>query len=350
LDTDAKIERNEGNNTSIARRPHQGGFMYRVIMVPTDGSGFDHEAVRVALMVAQRCRADVRLVRAFQIGAFLGMDTSPESATVSPSMLEEERERIADDLHKLAAECRKTSDAQIDVALEEGPIPDALEAYAMRNNVDLIVISSHGRGGIARLSLGSVTDMLIRHTAVPVLVVKPPASYLSTDAGELLSSIIVPLDGSSLAEQILPGVMALARVGSARIKLLHVLVPRTPAQAAMRGREPRWWNKDVAAARAYLARLAATLRADGFITTQDVIVGDNIAAAIVYYAASEKAKVIAIATHGRSGISRVLRGSVADAVTRTSLTSTLVLRPAGIFADESRASHFRLREGEPAIA
>jgi nucleotide-binding universal stress UspA family protein len=324
--------------------------MYKMIMVPTDGSGFEHEAIRVALLVAQRSRADLRLVRVFPIGAFFGTDSSPEAARVSVQMLEQERERIVGELQKLAAECRKTCDAQIDVALEDGPIPDALEAYARRNNVDLIVISSHGRGGIARLSLGSVTDMLIRRTAVPVLVVKPPASYLSTEAGELLRSIIVPLDGSGLAEQILPEVIALASLGGARIRLLHVLAPRTSAQEAMRGREPRWWNKDVAAAKAYLARIAAILRADGFIATAEIVVGDNIAEAIVDHAGSEKANLIAIATHGRSGIARVIRGSVADVVTRTSRTSMLVLRPAGIFADESGASHVHLPDGVPATA
>ena len=325
----------------------KGVFMYKMIMVPTDGSGFDHEALRVALLIAQRCRADVRLVRVFPTGAFFGIESSPEAARISVQMLEQERERIGGELQKLAAECRKTCDAQIDVALEDGPIPDALEAYASRNKVDLIVISSHGRGGIARLSLGSVTDMLIRRTAVPVLVVKPAASYLRTEAGELLRSIIVPLDGSRLAEQILPEARALAKAGGGRIKLLHVLASRTSVQ--MRSGELRWWNKDVAAARAYLARIAAKLHADGFITTSEVVVGDNIAEAIVEHAVSEKANVIAIATHGRSGVSRVIRGSVADVVTRTSRTSMLVLRPAGIFVDAARASDIHLPDRAPAI-
>lgn len=301
--------------------------MYKMIMVPTDGSAFDREAIRVALLVAQRSRAKVRLVRVHPTGAFFGMESSPEAATVSVRVLEQERDRILGDLNTLAAECRNTCDAPIDVALEDGPVPDALQAYASRNNVDLIVISSHGRGGIARLSLGSVTDMLIRRTNVPVLVVKPAASYLSTEAGELLRNIIVPLDGSSLAEQILPEVVALAKLGDARIRLLHVLERRTSAQKAMRGREAQCWDKDVAAAKAYLTRIAARLRSDGFVTTADVVVGDNIAEAIVDYAGREKANLIAIATHGRSGILRALRGSVADVVTRTSRTSMLVFRP-----------------------
>lgn len=321
--------------------------MYKMIMVPTDGSGFDREAIQVALRVAERSRAKVQLVRVHSTGAFFGMGSSPDAATFSVEVLQQERDRILSELYALAAECRNTSDAEIDVALEDGPVPDALQAYASRNKVDLIVISSHGRGGIARLSLGSVTDLLIRRTTIPVLVVKPHASYLNPQAGEPFRRIIVPLDGSSLAEQILPEVVALAKVEESELTLLHVLVPRTSLQKGMSDKKILWWDKDIAAAQAYLFRTAAKLREDGFLTTTDVVVGDNIAQAIADYVGKVRADLVAIATHGRGGISRALRGSVADVVTRTSRTSMLVLRPVGIVAEEVLAEEARLLDGMP---
>lgn len=324
--------------------------MYKMIMVPTDGSGFDREAIQVALRVAERSRAKVRLVRVHSTGAFFGMGSSPDAATFSVEVLQQERDRILSELYALAAECRNTSDAEIDVALEDGPVPDALQAYASRNKVDLIVISSHGRGGIARLSLGSVTDLLIRRTTIPVLVVKPHASYLNPQAGEPFRRIIVPLDGSSLAEQILPEVVALAKVEESELTLLHVLVPRTSLQKGMSDKKILWWDKDIAAAQAYLFRTAAKLREDGFLTTTDVVVGDNIAQAIADYVGKVRADLVAIATHGRGVISRALRGSVADVVTRTSRTSMLVLRPVGIVAEEVLAKEARLPDGMSVIA
>ena len=198
--------------------------MYRMIMAPTDGSGFDREAIRVALRIAERSQAKVRLVRVHCTGAFFGMESSPEAATVSVKVLEQERDRILNELYNLAAECRKTSGANIEVSLEDGPVPDALHAYAKRNKVDLIVMSSHGRGGIARLSLGSVTDSLIRRTTIPVLVVKPHPSYLDTQACVAFKRVIVPLDGSSVAERILPEVVALAEVEESELTLLRVVV------------------------------------------------------------------------------------------------------------------------------
>lgn len=324
--------------------------MYKMIMVPTDGSGFDREAIRVALRIAERSQAAVRLVRVHSTAAAFGKGRSPEAATVSAEMLGEERSRILSELHSLAAECRNTSDAHIGVALEDGPVPDALETYASRNEVDLIVISSHGRGGITRLSFGSVTDSLIRHTTIPVLVVKPHASYLNPGADELFRRIIVPLDGSSLAEEILPGVVALAKLDTARLTLLTVLVPRTSLQKASVGEKAPWWDSDIATAQAYLYRIAAQLREDGCLTTTHVAIGENVGPVIADYASEVRADLVAIATHGRGGISRALRGSVADVVTRTGTTSMLVFRPIRVLTEELPAETRRRPDGIPVIA
>ena len=211
-------------------------------------------------------------------GEFFGRESSPDATSVSATILQQERVRILIELDNLAAECRKTSEAKISVALEDGPVPDALERYAIRNHVDLIVISSHGRGGITRLSLGSVTDSLIRHTPVPVLVIKPHASYLSPGADEIFMRIIVPLDGSSLAEQILPEVVALAKLDNARLTLLTVLIPQASSQRAIADQRAPLWDKDIVGAQAYLYRIAAQLREQGCLTTTHIEVGENIPA------------------------------------------------------------------------
>jgi nucleotide-binding universal stress UspA family protein len=324
--------------------------VYKTIMVPTDGSGFDREAIRIALRIAERSQAVVRLVRVHATGAFFGMESSPDATSVSATVLQQERDRILAELDSLAAECRKASEAEVSVALEDGPVPDALETFASRNNVDLIVISSHGRGGIMRLSFGSVTDSLIRHTAIPVLVVKPHASYLVPGADELFRRIIVPLDGSSLAEQILPEVIALAKLDNARLTLMTVLIPRTSSQKAIAGQKAPWRDKDIVGVQAYLYRIAAQLREHGCLTTTHVEIGENVAQVIGDYARNVGADLIAIATHGRGGLSRALHGCVADVVTRTAGTSMFVLRPVGVTAGESRTSDGRRPDGVPAIA
>lgn len=301
--------------------------MYKTIMVPTDGSGFDREAILVALRIAERCRAKVRLVRVITAGTYFGAGMTPESSILSQEFVRVEQDAALAELYALAAECRNICNADISADLEHGPIADVLAGYAKRHEVDLIVISSHGRRGIARLSLGSVTDSLIRGTTIPVLVVKPRASYLTPEASKEFHHIVVPLDGSGLAEQILARIVPLAKLEEAEITLLHVLIRSEDAYE--NGADPTlpWWEKRVAGAQAYLSRRAAEIRAKGVTATIDVVVGDRVADTLTDYSRREGADLIAIATHGRGGLARVLRGSVADAVTKTAMSSILVFHP-----------------------
>lgn len=302
--------------------------MFKTIMVPTDCSGFDREAIRVALRIAGRSDAKIRLVRVLTSGAYFGVGDTKNGVGTSLNATKRERDQALTELYALAAECRRTADVDVTVSLESGPVTDALEGYAKRNDVDLIVISSHGRGGISRLSLGSVTDTLIRRTTIPVLVVKPTASYLNPEVRGAFKKIVVPLDGSPLAEQIIAPVMTFAVLEEAEVTLLNVIQrdDTKQKQPELATKAP-WWEKDVAAAKAYLAKVADRLRVGRIGVLSEVIVGDDIAEDIAAYAGREAADLIAIATHGRGGLARVLRGSVADALTRTARSCILVFHP-----------------------
>jgi len=305
--------------------------MYRVIMVPTDGTGFDREAIRVALRIAERAEARVKLVRVLGTGSFFGVAVAAEGTAVAAEVVRSERDRALGEMYALAAECRTLSDAPISVDLHAGPVSDVLESYARRHEVDLIVISTHGRSGIARMSLGSVTDSLIRHTSIPVLVVKPPASYLNPQAGDAFTHIVVPLDGSTLAEEILPSIASLARLEDADITLLHVIKTRTIATTEVTSPEVAWWERDVRAAQNYLQRISRQLRRRaGICVKTDIVVSQNVASAISDFASREKVDLIAIATHGRGGLARMLRGSVADGVLHQANRSMLVLKPENV--------------------
>jgi nucleotide-binding universal stress UspA family protein len=157
------------------------------------------------------------------------MAAAAEGTSVAAEIVRNERDRALSELYALAAGCRATANADIEVDLHTGPVADVLQDYARRHEVDLIVISTHGRSGVARMSLGSVTDSLIRHTSIPILVVKPPASYLNPQVGSSFRHVIVPLDGSTLAEQILPRVVTMATLEEAEVTLLHVLTPQSHA-------------------------------------------------------------------------------------------------------------------------
>jgi nucleotide-binding universal stress UspA family protein len=301
--------------------------MYKVIMVPTDGSGFDREAIRVALRMAERSNAKVRLVRVLESDSFFGTTPEADWTAEAADLGRSERTNALSELYALAAECRSGCKADITVDLHGGPVADVLQGYARRHDVDLIVMSTHGRTGVSRLSLGSVTDSLIRHTSIPVLVVKTPESYLNPQLAHAFKRIVVPLDGSTLAEEVLPSVLTLAKLEDAEVSLLQVLIPHSYSQKEMFDPNLPWWDKDVSLAQAYLFRIASRLRRNGLVVTTDIVIGEHAADAIGDFASREKADLIAIATHGRGGLARMLRGSVADAIMHSGKLSMLVLKP-----------------------
>jgi nucleotide-binding universal stress UspA family protein len=208
-------------------------------------------------------------------------------------------------------------------ALEDGIVNHTLLDYARRFNVDLIVMSSHLRGGLKRLTLGSTTDYLIRNSEIPVLIAKP-STFDGDDPSRTIDRIVVALDGSALAEQIIPHVATLATGLGAGVHLLRVLTPQNYAQEQVMQPGLPWWDADISEANSYLAGVAESLAKQGIAVTSEVVLDKNVAAAILDCASRLNADLIAIATSGAGGFKRLVFGSVADEVSRKSPTSLLI--------------------------
>lgn len=303
--------------------------MYRVIMVPFDGSPFSREAVFQGLRLAKKNRAQLRLVRVGWIPVVVG---GPEAVALEDVAWGIKREDMLTQLYRLAAECRATTDVDVTATLEGGPVADALRGHALRHKVDLIVMATHARRGMARIWLGSVADRLIRETGIPVLVVRPPSLATELANGSCFKRIVVALDGSPLAERSLRPALELAALEEAEVILLRVVPPENnipvgelqaligPARAS-----------DVRKANQYLTNVTAVL-ADPHIRTE-VVIASDIPSAILRFAEKYGADLIAIATHGRGGLARAMIGSVADRVMSEGLLSTLVLHPSSVAVD-----------------
>lgn len=301
--------------------------MYKVIMAPTEGSESERPALAAAVKLAQRFDAVLRLVRVDPTPLVIETIPRPPVLEITERTLREEHLARLRKLEALGAEYRAEADIRVITALEDGPVGPTLRDYANKFRVDLIVMASHSRGGIKRITLGSVTDYLIRHTSIPVLVVKPPVSFVNSASPEPVGRIVVPLDGSQLAGQILPEVATLALRLNATVSLLQVLTPSTYSQEQIMQPGMPWWDADMAAADVYLARAAEYLSAEGVAVGKDVILSENIPGAILDYAARMRADLIAVATSGGGGMTRFVFGSVADEVTRKAETSLLVFHP-----------------------
>lgn len=143
--------------------------------------------------------------------------------------------------------------------------------------------------------------------------------------------ILVPLDGSPLAEQVLPHVHALAaNEGTTRITLLRAVPPIFTTSVDYSGMMAVTSSDALATleaeARAYLERVASEFRAEGY-TVRIEVSAMPAAEAILDYTESQHADLIAIATHGRSGISRWVFGSVTQKVVQACPVPVLVVRP-----------------------
>jgi nucleotide-binding universal stress UspA family protein len=226
----------------------------------------------------------------------------------------------------------------------DGIVPGAINRHAMESGVDLIVMTTQGRGPAARFWLGSVADALVRQSTIPMLIVPPQESEADLAQDPELGRMLIPLDGSHLAEQILEPAIALAGMTQAEITLLRVVQQLTPAtydpeSSRISGIKPALLKQlqDVdrherERAEDYLGQVAERLRTRSFTVQTRVVSDIRPATAILDDLSAHGANVIALATHGRGGLKRLLLGSVADKVVRGATIPALVYRPVGELA------------------
>jgi nucleotide-binding universal stress UspA family protein len=224
-------------------------------------------------------------------------------------------------------------------------IADALAADAAATDTDLIVMTTHGRGGLARFWLGSVADSLVHVSSVPVLSLRPGEPVPPIKHPPVFRHILIPLDGSALAEQILEPALALGALTQATYTLLHVVelfvLPSYAPLAQAVQLDAHMTQALQTEMQRYLDDVAQRLRASGHQVHTRTLLGAQPAVALLDAAQEQGADLIALATHGRSGLPRLLIGSVADKVRRGADMPVLLYRPqatpaADQAADESR--------------
>ena len=303
----------------------QGVKMFLNIMVPIDGSSFSREGVLQGLRIAGKNGGVLRLVRVARSPLMVG---SPEAISFETMGFNELHAAELSDLYEIAAECRAHSSVTVKTSLEHGPICDALSGYARRNKVDLIVMRSHARTGIARAWFGSVADGMIRETGIPVLVVRAPSLATGLESGYCVKRILVPLDGSGLAERSLAPAVAMARLEGAAITLLRVVQPWVgPKSGELASSLGPASDHDVTEAQSYLDALTQKLESTGIRAESHVLIDSNIPQSILNTAEARESDLIVIATHGRGAVARARIGSVADRVMREATISAMVIRP-----------------------
>jgi nucleotide-binding universal stress UspA family protein len=211
-----------------------------------------------------------------------------------------------------------------EVALLTGEAAAALCQYIETHPVDLVVMTTHGRGGLSRLWLGSVADRMLRRLAVPILLLHPQEAPQPAE----LRHLLLALDGD-IEEPVLEAVELLARDGvRRRYTLVRVVEPTIPVLSGLAARPahlPRDWDvRQQTNARDYLERLTQRLGDRGWTVSWQVLVGRRVVDRVLEFTDAIHADGIVVGTHGARGMERVLLGSVADKIVRGAPVPVLV--------------------------
>jgi nucleotide-binding universal stress UspA family protein len=307
--------------------------MYKKMLVPLDGSEL----------------AELVFSYASDFAASLGLDlvllhvVSPHERDLVP-LHRAYLERAAEVLTRQSEELQRKAGIQPrgDGVTARGelavghPAEEILE-FAASHDVDLILMATHGRSGIKRWALGSVADKILRVSKIPVCLVRAGIREDIIDEKWPSTTMLVPLDGSELAESVIPHVEALAEQRGPElvdVVLLRVCEPVIvssdyPPTAAMTWEE----HKEREALRPkieceeYLAGVQKRLEGLG-LRARSVALQGKPADEITDYCRNNPANnLVVMSTHGRSGISRWAYGSVADRILHGICSPIFLIRP-----------------------
>jgi nucleotide-binding universal stress UspA family protein len=301
----------------------------RRVLVPTDFSDRAERALPHALWLAEEFGAELHLLHAMVLhGDDPGGREAGEKAF--PDLDDAYRQ-----LRRWAAERMEESAAGLDrsqvevVRAQERGIAAAptIVEYAEDHDVDVVVMATHGRRGVRRMLLGSVTEEVLRTAGCPVLTVRPDGEL---EAGGPPERILVPVDFSEHSDLALASAGALARRFGAELDVLHVI-----AELGV----PDPYFADAAELRA-LTKAARDRVPEALAERVDQVLGEDVpagthmevgtpAAAIAEFAGEQGSDMIVLGSHGRTGMERVFLGSVAEGVVRRAPCAVLTVKPFG---------------------
>lgn len=296
--------------------------MYEKIMSPLDGSQIAEVALPYAEELAGRLGSEVTLLY-----------VNEQSDRSYQHMHELYMEKIADTVKNGSESYAKTSGIQMPVRVNNvilnGHPAEKIVEYADKENIGLIVMSTHGRSGIRHWTIGSVAEKVLRATSKPVALIRAKDSKPAMRAKGLLTRMLVPLDGSKDAEISILYAEELAFKLKVEIILLQVLATGYQAMTELGGTYIVYTEPQMESfkryALTYLNPIADRLRNKGIKVSVELRLGDS-AEEIIRFADDGKVDVVTMSTHGRSGFSRWVFGSVAEKLIHEGSTPLILVR------------------------
>jgi nucleotide-binding universal stress UspA family protein len=294
------------------------------ILVPLDGSPAAEHVLPLARFLARGLGAAVELMSVIDL-VELARNVSAAENLFLDTLAEDETRGRTEYLSQVA---RTFAGTEVRCRTERGNAESAIIEAAAAERECLIAMATHGRSGLNRWLLGSVAEKILRGTGNPLLLVRSTEAA-ATEKESSLKSIVVPLDGSALAETVLPTVVDLARKLNLDVILLRVFhIPYGVYDGG--GAYGIDWERLIAGmeltVQQYLEEKRAALQTGGLervsIASSQGIAADQ----IIEFSRKRGDTLIAMGSHGRSGVKRWVLGSVAETVARHAANPVLILR------------------------
>jgi nucleotide-binding universal stress UspA family protein len=293
--------------------------------VPLDGSATAEQILPYGRLFARALKLPVELLAVVDVTALL---TSVERARNLDNLTHDARREGEKYLEGVA---KRFAGIRVKRTVEEGDAADVIIEKAAADKTTLIAMTTHGRSGLNRWLLGSVAEKVLRATTNPLLLVRASPEG-KADGEATLKSVVVPLDGSELADKTLPLVTQIAQKLELEIFLFRAY--SNPYSPFISGGGHYAVNVDELmadireGARKYLEEKMAQLGKHGVEEISYLLQEGDAADEIVSVANDTPESMIAMCSHGRSGIKRWTLGSVTEIVVRHADAPVLILRPA----------------------
>ena len=297
--------------------------MFDRLLVPLDGSDLAELALPYAAEIAVGIESEVTLLHVSE-------STNPKEHRARQFYLQKIAESTIQQARHGATEATPKAMRTRPITLAGNAAREILD-YVDREDIDLIVMGTHGRSGAKRWLMGSVANKVVRASRKPVVIVRSAAVPADVSERGKLRKVLVPLDGSEESESVIPYVEDIGLRLKAEIALFqsveqgyHVLDPEVNLQAPF---SPGEMEPLLAKAEGDLDRAAKVLGDKGIATSTEVRIGEA-AEEILAFAEEIGADLVAMSTHGRSGFGRWAFGSVAEKVLQASASPIMLVSTA----------------------
>jgi len=300
--------------------------MYKKILVPLDGSPSAEKVLPYARALAHRLALPVDLLAVVDIVEMARSISAAEGLIIN-QLAEDEEQRSAAYLDGIA---RSFAAVPVHCLVTTGHAANSIVESAASDPDTLIAMATHGRSGVDRFLLGSVAEKVLRGETNSLLLVRA-SEAARTDGEAVLKSVIVPLDGSALAETILPVVEEAATKLQLEVVLFRAYAVPFGAYTVGEGfYDPLNLEAFLARLREetvnYLERKTTELKRNGLAKVSFVAKQGLSADEIIKFAGETPDNLIAMCSHGYSGVKRWVLGSVTETVVRHLCDPVLVLR------------------------